>query len=131
MAIKLTEQGPIRSADYAQLFHAVADPARLRILRHLMLGEHNVSQLVDHLGLAQSTVSAHLACLRDCGLVRPRVSGRSTYHSIVAEGEVRRLLSAAESLIAAAGVSGRHPHDHSRIERSVGAMPAASAREEN
>ncbi|MCD7102154.1 ArsR/SmtB family transcription factor [Pseudoclavibacter sp. 13-3] len=125
MTIKPSPQASTRGTDCARLFHAVADPARLRILRHLMLGEHNVRQLVDHLGLAQSTVSAHLACLRDCGLVRARAAGRSSFYSIVAEAEVGRLLAAAESLIAASGVSGQHPHDHARIERSADAAPTA------
>ena len=40
------------------LFRSLADPARLQIVRHLALGEHRVVDLTDHLGLAQSTVSA-------------------------------------------------------------------------
>ena len=46
----------------ACLFRGFGDPARLTLLRHLALGEHRVKDLTDHLGLAQSTVSAHLAC---------------------------------------------------------------------
>ena len=53
----------------ACLFRGMSDPSRLAILRHLPLGEHRVADLTAHLGLAQSTVSKHLACLRDCGLV--------------------------------------------------------------
>lgn len=46
------------------LFRGLADPARLAIVRHLALGEHRVVDLTARLGLAQSTVSGHLACLR-------------------------------------------------------------------
>ena len=53
----------------ACLFRGMSDPSRVAILRHLLLGEHKVADLTAHLGLAQSTVSKHLACLRDCGLV--------------------------------------------------------------
>ena len=56
----------------AALFHALAEPTRLALLKHLSSGEHRVRDLVDHMHLAQSTVSKHLACLRDCGLVRDR-----------------------------------------------------------
>ena len=56
----------------ASLFQSLSDPTRLAILRHLAAGEHRVVDLTTHLGLAQSTVSAHLACLRDCGLVSSR-----------------------------------------------------------
>ncbi len=45
----------------ASLFHSLSDPTRLAILRHLSLGEHRVVELTHHLGLAQSTVSKHLA----------------------------------------------------------------------
>ena len=65
----------------ACLFRSLGDPARLAILRHLALGEHRVVDLTAHLGLAQSTVSAHLACLRDCGLVESRPQGRASLFS--------------------------------------------------
>jgi ArsR family transcriptional regulator, cadmium/lead-responsive transcriptional repressor len=38
------------------------------IVRRLAGGPARVTDLVSGLGLAQSTVSKHLACLRDCGL---------------------------------------------------------------
>ena len=62
----------------ACLFRSFGDPARLAILRHLAIGDHRVVDLTAHLGLAQSTVSAHLACLRDCGLVESRPQGRAS-----------------------------------------------------
>ncbi len=84
------------------LFRGLADPARLAIVRHLALGEHRVVDLTAHLGLAQSTVSAHLACLRHCGLVAVRPEGRSSRWSL-ARPELRELLDAAERLLAATG----------------------------
>ena len=49
----------------ACLFRGLGDPTRLAILGHLAVGELRVRDLTDRLELAQSTVSAHLACLRD------------------------------------------------------------------
>ncbi len=85
------------------LFRSLADPARLAILQHLTLGEHRVVDLTAHLGLAQSTTSAHLACLRDCGLVSVRTVGRSSMYSLAVETELMGLLGAAERLLAATG----------------------------
>jgi len=85
------------------LFHSLADPARLTILRHLALGEHRVVDLTAHLGLAQSTTSAHLACLRDCGLVSSKTVGRASMYSLAVGRELMDLLSAAERLLAATG----------------------------
>ena len=86
----------------ACMFRSLGDPTRLAIVQHLALGEHRVVDLTAHLGLAQSTVSAHLACLRDCGLVTSRPQGRASMFSM-AHPELFALLSAAEKLLAATG----------------------------
>jgi ArsR family transcriptional regulator, cadmium/lead-responsive transcriptional repressor len=85
------------------LFRTLGDPARLRILQHLTLGEHRVVDLTEHLGLAQSTVSQHLASLRDCGLVVSRPQGRSSVFSLTAQAQLSSLLTASERLLAATG----------------------------
>lgn len=84
----------------ACLMRGFADPSRLAILTHLLLGEHRVVDLTRHLGLAQSTVSQHLACLRDCGLVTSRTVGRASAYSLTHPDAVRDLLRAAEVLLA-------------------------------
>ncbi|MDP9828197.1 DNA-binding transcriptional ArsR family regulator [Kineosporia succinea] len=86
----------------AYLFRTLGDPTRLLILRHLARGEHRVVDLMSHLGLAQSTVSGHLACLRDCGLVRSRAQGRASLYSL-ARPELLDLFHATESFLEATG----------------------------
>ena len=90
-------------APAACLFRSLGDPARLAILGHLALGEHRVRDLTEHLGLAQSTVSAHLRCLLDCGLVQVRPVGRASMYSLSVEAQVLAVLRAAEELLAATG----------------------------
>lgn len=87
----------------ACLFDGFGDSSRLAILQHLMTGEHRVVDLTAHLGLAQSTVSKHLACLRDCGLVTSRPEGRASVFSLSHPEAVRDLLAAAERLLALTG----------------------------
>lgn len=87
----------------AALFHGLSDPSRLAILKHLSLGEHRVRDLTEHLGLAQSTVSAHLACLRDCGLVASRPQGRASIFFLTSAPELLGVLDAAERLLASSG----------------------------
>src|SRR3954470_11606459 len=87
----------------ACMFRSLGDTARLAILRHLAAGEHKVVDLTAHLGLAQSTVSAHLACLRDCGLVSSRPEGRASMWSLEHSAELMELLASAERLLAATG----------------------------
>lgn len=94
---------PVELAPAAAVFHGLSDPARLAILQHLSVGEHRVRDLTEHLGLAQSTVSAHLACLRDCGLVTSRPQGRASMFSLTTAPELLEVLAAAEKLLAATG----------------------------
>ena len=87
----------------AALFRGFGDPSRLAIVCHLALGEHNVRDLTEHLGLAQSTVSAHLRCLLDCGMVTVRAQGRASVYALTADAQILDLLAAAERLLAATG----------------------------
>ncbi|WP_350281607.1 metalloregulator ArsR/SmtB family transcription factor [Kribbella sp. HUAS MG21] len=85
------------------LFHGFSDASRLAIVQHLALGEHRVVDLIEHLGLAQSTVSKHLACLRDCGLVESRAEGRASVYRLTHPEATMELLSAAERLLGLTG----------------------------
>jgi DNA-binding transcriptional ArsR family regulator len=84
------------------LFRSLGDPTRLAILHRLASGEARVVDLTGELALAQSTVSKHLACLRDCGLVDFRVEGRQSFYAL-ARPELLGLLRSAEHVLAATG----------------------------
>ncbi|RLZ04498.1 ArsR family transcriptional regulator [Kocuria tytonicola] len=88
---------------YAHLFQALSEPTRLAVLQHLASGEHRVRDLVGHMGLAQSTVSKHLAFLGECGLVETRPEGRATWYSLAHPHELAAVISAAEHLLHATG----------------------------
>ncbi|MFG1704271.1 ArsR/SmtB family transcription factor [Nonomuraea sp. M3C6] len=105
----INSSGPCVSADIAAgvppaaaLFHSLADETRLRIVQRLARGEARVVDLTNELGLAQSTVSKHLACLRDCDLVGYRAEGRQSFYSLT-RPELMDLLASAEQLLAATG----------------------------
>lgn len=102
---------------FAALFHALSEPTRLALLEHLSSGEHRVRDLVDHMHLAQSTVSKHLACLRDCGLVTVRAEGRASWFSLADPAGLAALLENADGLLTASGatVSLRDHEDHARL----------------
>ena len=84
------------------LFRSLADETRLRIVQRLAVGEARVVDLTKELGFAQSTVSKHLACLRDCGLVDYRTEGRQSFYALT-RPELMDLLHAAEGVLAATG----------------------------
>jgi len=95
-----TSDRPLVTA--AALFRSLGDPNRLAILQHLAMGERRVRDLTEHLGLAQSTVSAHCRCLADCGLVSSRAHGRATVYSL-ARPELLTLFQVAEQVLLASG----------------------------
>ncbi|RJQ47906.1 MAG: ArsR family transcriptional regulator [Gaiellales bacterium] len=70
----------------AQLFKALSDDTRLRILGLLLEGELCVCDLVAILDMPQSTVSRHLAYLRNSGLVTDNRQG-VWMHYRLADGE--------------------------------------------
>ncbi len=84
------------------LFHSLSDATRLAIVQRLARGEARVVDLMGDLNLAQSSVSAHVACLRDCGLVIGRPEGRQVFYSLT-QPELMDLLASAETLLAATG----------------------------
>jgi DNA-binding transcriptional ArsR family regulator len=75
---------PISDSAQDRMLRAIADPSRRRIL-HILKEQHSTlqpkraglcaSEVEQHLKLAQSTVSHHLAVLRRAGLVRARKEG--------------------------------------------------------
>lgn len=71
----------------AQTFKALADETRLRILALLTDGELCVCDLMAILDLPQSTVSRHLAYLRNAGWVEDRRQGIWMYYRLVDDGD--------------------------------------------
>jgi ArsR family transcriptional regulator len=88
----------------AALFRSLGDETRLKIVKRLAACEARIVDLTNELGLAQSTVSKHVACLRDCGLIDYRVEGRQSFYALT-RPELLDLLAAAEGLLAATGTA--------------------------
>ena len=104
MIVQVHDQDPHAPLTAAAcLFHGFSDRSRLVILQHLLLGDHRVVELTEHLDLAQSTVSKHLACLKDCGLITSRPQGRSSVFSVTHPEAITTLLAAAEQLLELTG----------------------------
>jgi len=85
----------------ASLFHGFSDHSRLAILEQLLDGPRRVSDVVQATGLAQPNVSAHLACLWDCGLVARQRHGREVHYRLVPG--VAEVLAAADQVLEVAG----------------------------
>lgn len=67
--------------DILEIFKALADEGRLRILRSIDQAELSVAELVQALEMPQSTVSRHLKPMREAGLVESRRDGTSVFYN--------------------------------------------------
>jgi len=65
----------------SQTFKALGDPTRIRILYLLAQRECSVTEIAETLNLKQSTVSHHLAVLKNLRLVKFRREGTTIYYS--------------------------------------------------
>ena len=74
-------QEPV-STHLADLFSALSDPTRLRIISVLLEGEMNVGDIASQLVMTESAVSHQLRGLRQMKLVRARKNGRQVYYAL-------------------------------------------------
>lgn len=72
-----------RGVPAEQIFAALGNRARLRIVEELMEGERCVCELVMAVGLAGPTVSRHLAVLREAGIIADRRVGVQIHYRLV------------------------------------------------
>ena len=69
--------------DLANMAKAIAHPARIAILQHLVRKNACVcGDLVEELGLAQATTSQHLKELKNAGIIKGNVEGVSVCYCI-------------------------------------------------
>lgn len=66
----------------AELFGLLSTPIRLRIIRELLNGERNVSELMDLIGTSQPNLSQHLATMYRSGLLARRRDGSHVIYRI-------------------------------------------------
>ena len=80
----------------SRLLKKLANEQRLLILCKLLEGECAVTELSEHVQLAQSATSQHLAKLREAGLLATRRDAQSIYYRIEDEDTLRVLQALCE-----------------------------------
>jgi DNA-binding transcriptional ArsR family regulator len=73
---------PLQPDRCAELLAALAAPERLRIVRYLSEGPHNVTEITEMLQSTAVNVSHHLSVLRHANLVRRQKQGRFVVYSL-------------------------------------------------
>ena len=68
--------------DFILITKALSDETRIRIMKLLEDGELCVCQLMEVLGMGQSTVSKHLGILKMAGMIEARKEGTWSYYRL-------------------------------------------------
>ena len=84
---------PDQTEQLAQLYKALADPQRLKILSLLADGELYAQEVVERTGLHQSVVSRHLSFLKGVGLLNVRRQNNMKFFSLNQEKRAELLRS--------------------------------------
>lgn len=84
MSISAYDGEMARSSTTADVFNAIGDARRRRILDVLIGGEKPVGAIVDDLSIPQPQVSKHLRVLSEVGLVTSRAEGRCRLYRLEA-----------------------------------------------
>jgi DNA-binding transcriptional ArsR family regulator len=77
-----TKLSELQAIQLAELFSALSDASRVRIISLLLEGEMGVGALAENLEMTESAVSHQLRGLRQMRLVRARKSGRQVFYSL-------------------------------------------------
>ena len=113
--MRIKKHTPDALHESVELFKAIADPVRLRLLNLLAAGEVCVCHLHGALDLPQSTVSRHLAYLRKRGLVVGRKEGLWVHYRLAKPaGRIHRELMGC--LLACSNEIEVLTHDRQRLE---------------
>jgi DNA-binding transcriptional ArsR family regulator len=67
------------------VFQAIADPTRRKLLKLLSKEEMPVTAISEHFPISRTAVSKHLRVLADAGLVKERKAGRETRYKLEPE----------------------------------------------
>lgn len=81
-----------------KFFRGFSDPCRLSIAQMLQNRTMTVTEITQALDISQPTVSNHLACLRECGLVKSTQKGRYVYYEL-SDGRISKLIALASELL--------------------------------
>jgi ArsR family transcriptional regulator len=75
-----------------QIFKALSDETRLRILSLMKKGEICVCDIAETLNMTQPNISFHLSVLKESGLIQDRKNGRWIHYSLDESDMFRRFL---------------------------------------
>lgn len=84
--------------NYNDLFKALSDPVRLKIIDFLSGGEKCACKIVPHTKKSQPNVSLHLKILKNAGIIKSRKVGRWVHYSLAGK-DILKIISLAKKVV--------------------------------
>ena len=78
----MAKRDPLQPQRCAELLSALAAPERLKVVRFLADGRHNVTEIAAMLAIPPVNVSHHLMVLRHAKLIQAKKEGRFVWYSL-------------------------------------------------
>lgn len=117
--------------EFMAVLKALADENRVRAVAALQGRELCVCQIVELLGLANSTVSKHMAILKQARLVDSRKDGRWIYYRLTDEDALPEAAEATELVIRSLGRDGTIRDDARRLKEILKIDPEELCRRQS
>ena len=78
----MAKRDPLQPQRCAELLSALAAPERLKVVRYLAEGRHNVTEIAEMLAIPAVNVSHHLMVLKHARLIQAKKEGRFVWYSL-------------------------------------------------
>jgi len=103
---------------FVNIFKALADETRFRVLKLLQQRELCVCELMQVLGMSQPRISRHLSILKNAGLVNERRQGRWIHYSLKKEWIEKEIKLLFKAMLALGNDEAVIKADQERLKRA-------------
>ena len=103
----------------AQIFQALSDETRLRVIKLLEERELCVCELIQVLDMSQPRISRHLSVLKNAGLVDDRREGKWVYYSLCDGNENKAIKTILKTMTLLANDNSAVKKDKKKLKKAV------------
>ena len=103
----------------ANIFRALSDDTRLRVIKLLQERELCVCELMQVLAMSQPRISRHMSVLKNAGLVEDRREGKWVYYSLRNEAQGKETKIILDAMVVVASGDAVVKADQKKLQKAV------------
>jgi len=108
-----------RMREIANIFKALSDDTRLRVIKLLQERELCVCELMQVLAMSQPRISRHMSVLKNAGLVEDRREGKWVYYSLRNEAQGKETKIILDAMVVVANGDAVVKADQKKLQKAV------------